>query len=50
VKFVSRANKQLLRMMEDPDKRRAVDKAELSLFSRTRAKRTVCAQGRIVFP
>ncbi len=29
-------NKQLLRMMEDPEKRRAIDKAELSFFQDTR--------------
>src|SRR5882724_6159559 len=29
-------NKQLLRMMEDPDKRRAIDKAELSFYQDTR--------------
>src|SRR5438876_11726503 len=32
VKLGQPRNKQLLRMMEDPDKRRAVDKAELSFY------------------
>src|SRR5436853_727819 len=36
VKLGQPRNKQLLRMMEDPDKRRAVDKAELSFFQDTR--------------
>jgi preprotein translocase subunit SecA len=36
VKLGQPRNKQLLRMMEDPDKRRAVDKAELSFFGDTR--------------
>ncbi|HJT82659.1 MAG TPA: preprotein translocase subunit SecA [Chthoniobacterales bacterium] len=36
VKLGQPRNKQLLRMMEDPDKRRAIDKAELSFYSDTR--------------
>src|SRR6266699_2459775 len=36
VKVGQPRNKQLLRMMEDPDKRRAVDKAELSFYQDTR--------------
>src|SRR5437588_7933854 len=36
VKLGQPRNKQLLRMMEDPEKRRAVDKAELSFFQDTR--------------
>jgi preprotein translocase subunit SecA len=36
VKLGPPRNKQLLRMMEDPDKRRAIDKAELSFFTDTR--------------
>jgi preprotein translocase subunit SecA len=36
VKLGQPRNKQLLRMMEDPDKRRAIDKAELSFFQDTR--------------
>src|SRR6266542_1355552 len=36
VKLGQPRNKQLLRMMEDPDKRRAVDKAELSFYGDTR--------------
>src|SRR5881394_1744819 len=36
VKLGQPRNKQLLRMMEDPDKRRAIDKAELSFFTDTR--------------
>ena len=36
VKLGQPRNKQLLRLMEDPDKRRAVDKAELSFYQDTR--------------
>ncbi|HYK23694.1 MAG TPA: preprotein translocase subunit SecA, partial [Candidatus Acidoferrum sp.] len=36
VKLGQPRNKQLLRMMEDPDKRRAIDKAELSFYADTR--------------
>jgi preprotein translocase subunit SecA len=36
VKLGQPRNKQLLRLMEDPDKRRAIDKAELSFFQDTR--------------
>ncbi|HJX98486.1 MAG TPA: preprotein translocase subunit SecA [Chthoniobacterales bacterium] len=36
VKLGQPRNKQLLRMMEDPDKRRAIDKAELSFYQDTR--------------
>src|SRR6266704_544313 len=36
VKLGQHRNKQLLRMMEDPDKRRAIDKAELSFYQDTR--------------
>src|SRR6266545_898934 len=36
VKVGQPRNKQLLRMMEDPDKRRAIDKAELSFYQDTR--------------
>src|SRR6266550_4420418 len=36
VKLGQPRNKQLLRMMEDPEKRRAIDKAELSFFQDTR--------------
>src|SRR5437899_3332820 len=36
VKLGQPRNKQLLRMMEDPDKRRAIDKAELSFYTDTR--------------
>src|SRR6266516_520217 len=36
VKLGQPRNKQLLRMMEDPDKRRAIDKAELSFYGDTR--------------
>src|SRR5438876_5807845 len=42
VKLGQPRNKQFLRMMEDPDKRRAVDKAELSFFQDTR-KEGLCA-------
>src|SRR5436853_1312646 len=36
VKLGQPRNKQLLRLMEDPDKRRAIDKAELSFYADTR--------------
>src|SRR6202045_327221 len=36
VKLGQPRNKQLLRMMEDPDKRRAIEKAELSFYQDTR--------------
>src|SRR5712675_1705179 len=36
VKLGQPRNKQILRMMEDPDKRRAIDKAELSFYQDTR--------------
>src|SRR5438309_4580211 len=36
VKLVQPRNKQLLRMMEDPEKRKAIDKAELSFYQDTR--------------
>ncbi|MBA2433905.1 MAG: preprotein translocase subunit SecA [Chthoniobacterales bacterium] len=36
VKLGQPRNKQLLRMMEDPEKRRAIDKAELSFYQDTR--------------
>src|SRR6266480_1187098 len=36
VKLGQPRNKQLLRMMEDPEKRRAIDKAELSFYQETR--------------
>src|SRR5919204_4637739 len=36
VKLGQPRNKQLLRLMEDPDKRRAIDKAELSFYQDTR--------------
>ncbi|HXY60408.1 MAG TPA: preprotein translocase subunit SecA [Chthoniobacterales bacterium] len=36
VKLGQPRNKQLLRMMEDPDKRRAIDKAELSFYADSR--------------
>ena len=36
VKLGQPRNKQLLRMMEDPDKRRAIDKSELSFYADTR--------------
>src|SRR5438067_12468665 len=36
VKLDQPRNKQLMRMMEDPDKRRAIDKAELSFYGDTR--------------
>src|SRR5437764_8312349 len=36
VKLGQPRNKQLLRMMEDPEKRKAIDKAELSFYADTR--------------
>src|SRR5437762_13424529 len=36
VKLGQPRNKQLLRMMEDPEKRKAIDKAELSFYQETR--------------
>src|SRR5207253_2467126 len=41
VKLGQPRNKQLLRMMEDPDKRRAIDKAELSFYQDTRKEEIV---------
>src|SRR3954447_22693632 len=42
-------NKQLLRMMEDPDKRRAVDKAELSFFQDTRKEELFALKEELFF-
>ena len=46
VKLGQPRNKQLLRMMEDPEKRRAIEKAELSFLHRYAQGRTLRAQGR----
>ena len=42
-------NKQLLRMMEDPDKRRAVDKAELSFYQDTRKEELFALKEELFF-
>ena len=48
VKLGQPRNKQLLRMMEDPEKRKAIDKAELSVLSRHAEGRTFCVKGRVI--
>ena len=48
VKLGQPRNKQLLRMMEDPEKRKAIDKAELSVLPGHAQGRTLCAEGRVV--
>ena len=45
VKLGQPRNKGLLRAQEDPDKRRAIDKAELSFYTRCPQGRTLRAQG-----
>src|SRR6187397_17612 len=42
-------NKQLLRMMEDPDKRRAIDKAELSFYQDTRKEELFALKEELFF-
>src|ERR1700757_4909418 len=49
VKLGQPRNKQLLRMMEDPDKRRAVDKAELSFYSDTRKEELFALKEELFF-
>src|SRR5438552_40113 len=49
VKLGQPRNKQLLRMMEDPDKRRAVDKAELSFFQDTRKEELFALKEELFF-
>jgi preprotein translocase subunit SecA len=49
VKLGQPRNKQLLRMMEDPDKRRAIDKAELSFYSDTRKEELFALKEELFF-
>ena len=49
VKVGQPRNKQLLRMMEDPDKRRAVDKAELSFYQDTRKEELFALKEELFF-
>src|SRR4051794_17382771 len=49
VKLGQPRNKQLLRMMEDPDKRKAIDKAELSFYSDTRKEELFALKEELFF-
>ena len=49
VKLGQPRNKQLLRMMEDPEKRKAMDKAELSLYPDTRKKELFAQKEELFF-
>src|SRR5260370_398738 len=49
VKLGQPRNKQLLRMMEDPDKRRAIDKAELSFYTDTRKEELFALKEELFF-
>src|SRR3981081_3312128 len=49
VKLGQPRNKQLLRMMEDPDKRRAIDKAELSFYQDTRKEELFALKEELFF-
>ena len=49
VKLGQPRNKQLLRMMEDPDKRKAIDKAELSFFQDTRKEELFALKEELFF-
>src|SRR5213082_730743 len=49
VKLGQPRNKPLLRMMEDPDKRRAVDKAELSFYQDTRKEELFALKEELFF-
>src|SRR5437879_373144 len=49
VKLGQPRNKQLLRMMEDPEKRRAIDKAELSFFQDTRKEELFALKEELFF-
>ncbi len=49
VKLGQPRNKQLLRMMEDPDKRRSIDKAELSFFQDTRKEELFALKEELFF-
>src|ERR1700693_3888028 len=49
VKLGQPRNKQLLRLMEDPDKRRAIDKAELSFYQDTRKEELFALKEELFF-
>src|SRR5947199_10438246 len=49
VKLGKTRNKQLLRMMEDPDKRKAIDKAELSFYQDTRKEELFALKEELFF-
>src|SRR6202045_2239847 len=49
VKLGQPRNKQLLRMMEDPEKRRAIDKAELSFYTDTRKEELFALKEELFF-
>src|SRR5207237_7955948 len=49
VKLGQPRNKQLLRMMEDPEKRKAIDKAELSFYQETRKEETLALKEELSF-
>src|SRR5216110_2361994 len=49
VKLGQPRNKQFLRMMEDPDKRRAIDKAELSFYGDTRKEELFALKEELFF-
>jgi preprotein translocase subunit SecA len=49
VKLGQPRNKQLLRMMEDPDKRRAIDKAELQFYQDTRKEELFALKEELFF-
>src|SRR5207245_9637789 len=49
VKLGQPRNKQLLRMMEDPEKRRAIDKAELSFYQYTRKEELFAVKEELFF-
>src|SRR4051794_34758419 len=49
VKLGQPRNKQLLRMMEDPEKRRAIDKAELSFYSDARKEELFALKEELFF-
>ena len=49
VKLGQPRNKQLLRMMEDPDKRRAIDKAELSFYTDARKEELFALKEELFF-
>src|SRR5436190_6225869 len=49
VKLGQPRNKQLLRMMEDPEKRKAIDKAELSFFQDTRKEELFALKEELFF-